>query len=142
MYALFEILNLLNKAEKCPNEDAHPDKGKRYWAAIVSGIGYILFGLISGLITAFVAIAPGVLIESVAGLALIGAFSNSAVSAFRDQEKREASAVTFLVTASGVTFFGVSGAFWGLLAGGIILIITHLLGLKKGLPSAHKTESQ
>jgi len=26
--------------------------------------------------------------------------------------------VTFIVTASGLTFAGVSGAFWGLLAGG------------------------
>ncbi|MEH6632907.1 MAG: benzoate/H(+) symporter BenE family transporter [Halopseudomonas aestusnigri] len=117
-------------AAMCANEDAHPDKGKRYWAAIVSGIGYILFGLISGLITAFANIAPGILIETVAGLALIGAFSNSALSAFKDPDKREASAVTFLVTASGVTFFGISGAFWGILAGGVILLITNLLEKK------------
>ncbi|MFD2207114.1 benzoate/H(+) symporter BenE family transporter [Kiloniella antarctica] len=118
-------------AAMCANEDAHPDKHRRYWAAIISGIGYILLGLISGLITAFVSISPGILIEAVAGLALIGAFSNSALSAFSDPDKREAAAVTFLVTASGVTFFGVSGAFWGLLAGGIILLITQLIQKKK-----------
>ncbi|OUS12556.1 benzoate transporter [Rhodospirillales bacterium 47_12_T64] len=121
-------------AAMCASEDAHPDKDRRYWAAIVSGIGYILFGLVSGLITTFASIAPGILIESVAGLALIGAFSNSALSAFSDPDKREASAVTFVVTASGVTFFGVSGAFWGILAGGLILLITRLFEPKNVPP--------
>ncbi len=29
-------------------------------------------------------------------------------------------AIVILVTASGVSFFGVSGAFWGLIAGGAL----------------------
>lgn len=129
-------------AAMCANEDAHPDHKRRYWAAIISGIGYILFGLMSGLITAFASMAPGILIETVAGLALIGAFSNSALAAFSDPKKREASAVTFLVTASGVTFYGISGAFWGLLAGGIILLISRWFDEKSsGAWSVNKTKS-
>ena len=30
----------------------------------------------------------------------------------------------FVVTASGLSFFGISGAFWGLVAGGVILAMT------------------
>jgi len=30
----------------------------------------------------------------------------------------------FLVTASGLTFYGISGAFWGLIAGGLVLALT------------------
>ena len=71
-------------------------------------------------------LAPPILIEAVAGLALIGAFSGSAMSAFKDNETREAAAVTFIVTASGVSFLGVSGAFWGLLAGGAVMGLGHL----------------
>ncbi|WP_421781299.1 benzoate/H(+) symporter BenE family transporter [Kiloniella litopenaei] len=112
-------------AAMCASEDAHPDPKKRYWSAVISGIGYIIFGLLSGLVTTFAVIAPGILIAAVAGLALIGAFSNASLAAFNDIDSREASAVTFLVTASGVSFFGISGAFWGLLAGGIILYISH-----------------
>jgi len=45
-------------------EDAHPDKDKRYWASIVNGIGYIFFGLTAAGITAFVSLAPTILIQA------------------------------------------------------------------------------
>ncbi|MCA1490853.1 benzoate/H(+) symporter BenE family transporter [Ensifer sp. NBAIM29] len=109
-------------AAMCAGTDAHPDCGRRYWSAINAGITYIAFGLLAGVVTAFVGLAPPVLIEAVAGLALIGAFSSSAMAAFTD-DTREAAAITFLVTASGVSFAGVSGAFWGLIAGGLMLAL-------------------
>lgn len=108
-------------AAMCAGEDAHPDPKRRYWAAIIGGVGYIVFGLLAGAVTAFVSLAPPILIQAVAGLALIGAFSGSAVAAFKEPETREAAAVTFLITASGVSFGGISGAFWGLVAGGLML---------------------
>ncbi len=102
-------------------EEAGPDREKRYTAAIVCGFAYILLGLFAGITTAFVTLAPAVLIEAVAGLALIAAFSGSIVAAFQDAKTRPAAAVTFLASASGISLFGVSGAFWGLIAGGLIL---------------------
>lgn len=108
-------------AAMCAGEDAHPDPKRRYWAAIIAGAGYVIFGLLAGAVTGFVALAPPVLIQAVAGLALIGAFSGSAFAALKEPESREAAAITFIVTASGVTFGGISGAFWGLLAGGLAL---------------------
>lgn len=104
-------------AAMCAGGDAHTDPARRYWAAIVAGVGYIVIGLLAGAVTAFVALSPPILIQSVAGLALIGAFSGSAVAAFQAPETREAAAVTFLVTASGISILGISGAFWGLIAG-------------------------
>lgn len=112
-------------AAMCAGSDAHPDPARRYWAAVIAGAGYTVIGLLAGAVTAFVGLAPPVLIEAVAGLALIGAFSASAVAAFREPETREAAAVTFLVTASGVGFAGISGAFWGLLGGGLMLALSH-----------------
>jgi len=114
-------------AAMCAGEDAHRDPAKRYWAAIIGGAGYVVFGLLAGAVTAFVSLAPPVLIQAVAGLALIGAFSGSAVAAFREPETREAAAVTFLITASGVSFAGISGAFWGLLAGGLMMGLQRLV---------------
>ena len=32
--------------------------------------------------------------------------------------------MTFLVASSGVGFYGIGGAFWGLLAGGAVLALT------------------
>ncbi|MBW8448175.1 MAG: benzoate/H(+) symporter BenE family transporter [Arenimonas sp.] len=113
-------------AAMCAGEDAHPDPKKRYWAAIIGGVGYIILGLLAGAVTAFVSLAPPILIQAVAGLALIGAFSGSAVAAFKEPETREAAAVTFLITASGVSFAGISGAFWGLVAGGLMLGVLRL----------------
>lgn len=110
-------------AAMCAGEDAHRDPARRYWSAIVAGAGYIVFGLLAATVTAFVSLAPQILIQAVAGLALISAFAGSAMAAFKETDGREAAAVTFLVTASGVSFAGVSGAFWGLLAGGLMLAL-------------------
>ncbi|WP_374653741.1 benzoate/H(+) symporter BenE family transporter [Dongia sp.] len=107
-------------AALCAGHDAHPDPARRYWAAAVSGIFYVLFGLAAGAATAFVSAAPPILIQAVAGLALLGALGSAMLGAVGDQKDREAAIITFIVTASGVSFFGISGAFWGLLAGGAI----------------------
>ncbi|EHS50443.1 benzoate transporter [Rhizobium sp. PDO1-076] len=117
-------------AAMAAGEDAHPDPARRYWAAIIGGIGYILLGLAAGAVTSFVALAPPILIQSVAGLALIGAFSGSAVAAFKDVETREAAALTFLITASGISILGISGAFWGLIAGVLMLGLAKMAGPK------------
>ena len=84
----------------------------------MAGLFYILFGLFAGGATALFNAAPPVLIEAVAGLALLGAFGGAVMGAVKEEGDRQAAVVTFIVTASGLTFAGVSGAFWGLLAGG------------------------
>ena len=60
----------------------------------------------------------------VAGLALLGSFAGALMGAVADPAEREPAVITFLVAATGVSWFGIGGAFWGLLAGGAI----HLLG--------------
>jgi benzoate membrane transport protein len=111
-------------AALCAGADAHPDPQRRYWAAVVAGAVYILFGLLAGAATSFIGASPPVLIEAVAGLALLGAFGSALMGAASEPRDREAAIITFLVTASGVTFFGISGAFWGLVAGGAMLALT------------------
>jgi benzoate membrane transport protein len=110
-------------AAMCTGPDAHPDPKRRYWAAGFCGIGYLTFGLLAGAATAFISAAPPVLIQAVAGLALLGALASALLGAMQEPDDREAAIVTFLVTASGVSFGGVSGAFWGLIAGGAILAL-------------------
>jgi benzoate membrane transport protein len=39
------------------------------------------------------------------------------------EREREPALVTFLVTASGVTLFGIGSAFWGLVAGVLALVV-------------------
>lgn len=110
-------------AALCAGEDAHKDPASRYWAAATAGAVYVLFGLFAGLVMSFVAVTPAVLIEAVAGLALLGAFAFSIGEATKTPESRDSAIITFVVTASGVGFLGVSGAFWGLLAGGAFMAL-------------------
>ena len=109
----------------CAGDQAHPDPKKRYWATVVSGVVYIVFGLTAGATVAFLSLSPPILVAAVAGLALLGALAASLVSALSAEADREAALITFLVTASGITLFGVSGVFWGLLAGGAVYFWDH-----------------
>jgi benzoate membrane transport protein len=97
--------------------DAHPDPQRRWLASVTSGLGLAVLGLGAGLATALLVLSPPVLIEAVAGLALLGALAAAFSSAVSDPDGREAAAVTFVVTAAGVGFLGIGAAFWGLLAG-------------------------
>ena len=110
-------------AAMCAGSDAQPDRNKRYWSAIIAGCCYVLIAAFAGVIINLVTLAPPILIQAVAGLALISACAGALVSAFEKAQHREAAAVTFFITASGLAFMGISGAFWGLLCGWIVYSI-------------------
>ena len=110
-------------AALCAGEGAGPDPTRRWAAAVVAGATYVAFGLLAGAVTVFVAAAPPVLIQAVAGLALLGPFGGAMLGAVHAPQGREAALVCFVVTASGVAFLGIGGAFWGLLAGGGMMLL-------------------
>jgi len=110
-------------AAMCASPDASPDPSKRWIASLTAGFVYLAFGMLAGGVTHFVAGWP-LLIEAVAGLALLNAFGSALHNALADASEREAALATFLVSSSGVAWHGIGGAFWGLLAGGVILVIT------------------
>ena len=59
----------------------------------------------------------------VAGLALLGTIAAGLVTALRDEAHRDAAALTFLVTLSGVSLLGIGSAFWGVVAGTVALLV-------------------
>ena len=101
-------------------EDAGKNPDHRYWAAIFFGLFYASFAFLAGIVTTLASIAPALLITGVAGLALIPALVKALAEAFDDQSHLEAPALTFLISASGMTLFGISGAFWGVLIGTLV----------------------
>jgi len=103
--------------------DAGPDPSRRWIAAASAGAVYFLIGPCAGLATALLTASPPVLIEAVAGLALLGTLGSALRAATEDDERREAAIVTFAVTASGVTALGISAPFWGLVAGLVLLAV-------------------
>ena len=111
---------------------AGPDGGprpERRWiaAAAAGGLTYVILGLFMGLATGFVATAPPVLIEAVAGLALLGALGGALRAATDDEPLRDAALATLVLTASGITAAGLGAPFWGL-AGGLIVLAVQRVG--------------
>ncbi len=109
----------------CTGREAHEDPRRRYAAAVSAGFFYLLVGLFGSAIGALFLAFPHELILAIAGLALIGTIGNGLASALLEEKHREAALITFLVTASGVTLLGIGSAFWGMLAGGLAMLLLH-----------------
>ncbi|MDF2399857.1 benzoate/H(+) symporter BenE family transporter [Pseudomonas sp. 3MA1] len=101
----------------CTGREAHEDPNKRYIAGIACGLFYILMGIFGATLASVFAALPKELIAALAGLALFGAISAGLSGAMADEKQREAALITFLVTASGMSFLGLAAAFWGLIFG-------------------------
>ncbi|QHQ34147.1 benzoate/H(+) symporter BenE family transporter [Algicella marina] len=112
----------------CSGDEAHPDPALRYWAAVFAGLFYAVFGIFAGVITGFAGLAPTLLLGTLAGIALISVFIKSATAALTPEITREAAAITFVVTASGITILGLGAAVWGLVIG----VLLHLLQTRLG----------
>jgi benzoate membrane transport protein len=101
----------------CAGNEAHPDPARRYVAAATYGIAYVVLGIAAGAVAVFFQALPPALIAALAGLALLGPIMGGMAAAMQEPEGREAALITLLATASGMTFWGVGSAFWGLAAG-------------------------
>ncbi|WP_443218190.1 benzoate/H(+) symporter BenE family transporter [Pseudomonas sp. Gutcm_11s] len=112
----------------CTGPEAHEDKRKRYTAALWCGLFYGIAGVFAATLAALFAALPSALVLSIAALALLGSIGNGLAQAMNAPAERDAALITFMVTASGMTLVGIGSAFWGLVAGGLTLLI---LGWKK-----------
>lgn len=112
-------------AAMCSNEDSHPDPAQRYWSAIMSGVFYGVFGIFAVAITGFASHADPLLMGTLTGVALIGVLANSIFAALEVPAEREAAMLTFAITASGISVFGLGAAVWGLLVGGLAYLVSN-----------------
>jgi benzoate membrane transport protein len=103
-------------AAMCTGRDAHEDPARRYIAGIANGVFYLLAGLCGGSVVMLFAALPKELIVTLAGLALLGPISVN-LAQIANAPEREAAVLTFLATASGMSFLGLGSAFWGILIG-------------------------
>jgi benzoate membrane transport protein len=101
----------------CASEEAHPDPDKRYIAGVFAGAFNILAGICGATVVSLFAAFPAAMIAALAGLALLGIIGASLQSTFEQPDYRDAALMTFLVTASGVSFFNIASAFWGITIG-------------------------
>lgn len=113
-------------AALCMGPDVHPDPARRWPAALVNAGCYLLLALIAGWTVVLLAALPAPLIAAVAGVGLIGSLTQSLVTALDNPPLRFAAVLTFGVSASGLTLFGVGAAFWGLMLGILVLALERL----------------
>ncbi|MER8801883.1 benzoate/H(+) symporter BenE family transporter [Mesorhizobium sp. M0998] len=110
----------------CTGPDVHPDPAERWKTGPFYALAYLVFALFGASLVAIFAVLPQSLIALVAGLALMAPLANALSIALKDEDERMAATVTFAVTASGLTLFGVGAAFWGLIAGLVVLFVEML----------------
>ncbi|EOQ68940.1 benzoate/H(+) symporter BenE [Acinetobacter pittii] len=118
-------------AALCMGKDAHELKEKRYIAGIANGIFYILGGLFAGSIVMLFSLLPKELVAALAGLALLGAIATNISVAMKNDNQRDAALITFLATASGMHFLGLSSVFWGICIG----VIAHFILTPRSAPA-------
>ena len=104
-------------AALCTGRDAHPDPDRRWMTGPSLGFIYLLIALCCGWLVALFAALPSALIVTVAAVGLSGALATALKNAVQEETLLFPSLVTFLVAQSDVSFFGLGGAFWGLILG-------------------------
>jgi len=122
----------------CTGREAHENPAKRYVAGVSGGVVYLLLGVFGATLVSIFTAFPPALIAALAGLALLAAISGALSAAMAMPADREAALITFLVTASGMSFLDLSAAFWGLIFG----IAAHLFLKLRPVAANHAEERQ
>ena len=91
----------------------------RWVSAVVFGVLAILFGLFAPAVASLGLALPAAFIAALGGLAMLGVLQIAFVHGFKGRFTLGAT-VTLIVTASQVTIFNVSAAFWGLVFGSLV----------------------
>ena len=107
----------------CTGPDAHPDPAQRWLTGPFYALAYLVFAFFGASLVALFAVLPPSLIVLVAGLGLLGPLANAMSIALADPDERIPAAVAFAVTASGLAVAGIGSAFWGLVAGLVVLAL-------------------
>ena len=117
-------------AALCTGPDAHRDPERRYVAGIANGFFYLIGGAFAGTVVMLFAALPNAFVAVLAGLALLGAIATNIVGLVQDDAHREASFITFIATASNMSFLGLGAAFWGIVLGTLAHLVLGKTGHK------------
>ena len=120
----------------CSGEEADDHPGNRYKATIIGGLCWLLIGTFGATVVTLFFAFPKELTLAVAGLAVFSTIGSSFKAALEDEHEREPAVITILISASGLSLFGVGAAFWGLIAG---VVASLLLNWKKRVAPAAVT---
>ena len=117
----------------CTSSEADINPSNRYKSTVFAGICWLLIGVFGATIVTVFFAFPKELVLAIAGLALLSTIGNSLKIALEEESQREPALITILVSASGITLFGIGAAFWGLIAG---ILASMMLNWRKKDPAA------
>ncbi|MXO97704.1 benzoate/H(+) symporter BenE family transporter [Altererythrobacter xixiisoli] len=117
-------------AALCTSDQAHPDRARRWVVGMLYAGCYLLLALFAPLLVRFFLALPHDVIAALAGVSVIPALIGSLETALAQKGEQDAAIVTFLAAGSGLTLFGLGGAFWGLIAGVLAIMAKSLLQRK------------
>lgn len=103
--------------------DVDPNPQKRYIANIWLAVLYFIAAALGGVIVSIFDALPTELLTALAGIAIFGTLLSNLLQSWSDEPTREASLITLLTSASGMTLLGIGSAFWGLIFG---ILVYHL----------------
>ena len=101
----------------CLGDEVEPDRSRRWQVGVAYGAVWLVLGLAGPVILAGLAVVPHQMVAAIAGLALTGPLIGAVGSAFAVVDQRFTAAATLVVAASGISVFHVGAAFWALVVG-------------------------
>lgn len=113
-------------AALCLGDEVHPDRSQRWKVGVVYGGFWMALGLLGPAILPVLAALPPALMVALVGLALLGPLMGALTGAFTPPDTRFPATMTLAVAASGAAFFGIGAAFWGLVAGLVLVGLDRL----------------
>jgi len=103
--------------------EAQENPNKRYIVGLVAGTLYLILGIFAGTVTSLFEAFPKELISGLVGIALLSTTANCLYHAVFHHHEREAAFLTFVITASGISLFGIASPFWGILVGSALMFL-------------------
>ncbi|WP_133128272.1 benzoate/H(+) symporter BenE family transporter [Legionella nagasakiensis] len=107
----------------CMGKEADNNPANRYKATVFAGLCWLVIGLFGATVVTLFAAFPQELVLTIAGLALLTTIGNSLKAALEEESQREPALITILISASGISLYGIGAAFWGLIAGILSLML-------------------
>lgn len=101
----------------CTSKEADANPTLRYKSTIFGGLCWLTIGIFGATVVTLFSAFPKELIAAIAGIALISTIAGGMQAALEEKSQREPAIITILVSASGLSLFGIGAAFWGLIAG-------------------------
>lgn len=107
----------------CGSPEAGADPNRRYPAAIVNGMIFVLFGVFASIAVGLVTVLPSELVTVLAGLAMFSVLLIAFKGAFGTQRFKLGALVAMLIGLSGISPWGISTPFWALIFGVLFSLI-------------------